>query len=37
MGLTNSKDILTKIENDYKPQRKYYNPAYGEITIIQHK
>jgi len=37
MGLTDSKQIIARIENEYKSLRKYCDPVYGEITVIQHK
>jgi hypothetical protein len=37
MGVTDSRQILAKLENEYKSLRKYCDPVYGEITVIQHK
>jgi hypothetical protein len=37
MGLTDSKQILANIEAEYKSLRKYCDPVYGEITVIQNK
>jgi hypothetical protein len=37
MGLTDSKQILSNIESEYKSLRKYCDPVYGETTVIQHK
>ena len=37
MGLTDSKQILANIETEFKSLRKYCDPVYGEITVIQNK
>lgn len=37
MGITDSRAIIAKIEAEYKSIRKYCDPVYGEITVVQHK